>query len=735
MIQHREPPVPGQLASSGLTMVEEALYRGRLVPRCWSSTGFVAGRLWPAHGGVPMEQNLPDIDALPAESFDLEMDGQSLAGGWDWEGGERIDDGPSGQERGVIRLRNAIRPVDIILRTASDQTGFLVRDMTITSRAERPSALSRVAPWSGLLWGLPWEGPRAVTRELIGEEASPFSLGRCTEEEWGREGAFRFRPLGHGVTRIEHTKGSSGNDDPSVVLRNEITGELCVLCLAWSGNWAITLRAFIPDSAHAWLAFRVEPLGDAPLRVLAPGESITTPGVHLGLFRGDLDTAVQALHEHERRSVLPPQPEGRGERVIYNHWGYGEWQMNPAYLEGEMDIAREVGAELFVVDAGWFSPLDTVWANSVGTWRPHPDRFPEGFLPLVRSAHAKGLLMGLWMEAERVTAGSWIATEHPAWVLHRDGRELGIPGTEPGGLLDLAQPECAAWLEEEIERVVREYELDMFRLDYNAYPGRGGQHEIAGYRESELWRHVEAIYGIFDRLRARHPRLILENCAGGGARKDLGIAARFHTLWTSDWQSVPRTLQVLNGVSMFLPPERMNRLAGGRRPRSSSVTSIRSSAFLSSPITRSRASPRTGPCGTRRRRSESATTCGCTANGSDPGSPAAASITIPRSSPATPSRVVGACWNTRPPTGAAAWRGSSVSPAKPPRRGASSRAVWIAGRGIGCAGTGRGRWRRWTGCVWPRRASRCAARCLSRRSSCSSSGSDLLPRVTARGIP
>jgi alpha-galactosidase len=166
------------------------------------------------------------------------------------------------------------------------------------------------------------------------------------------------------------------------------------------------------------------------------------------------------------------------------------------------------------------------------------------------------------VEAERVAAGSWVATEHPDWILRRDGRELGIPGTEPGGLLNLANKACAAWLEEEIERIVTEYSLDMFRLDYNAYPGRGGEHAVPGYVESELWRHCEAVYGIFDRLRSRHPRLILENCAGGGARKDLGIAARFHTLWTSDWQSVPRTLQVLNGVSVFLPPERLNRLAG-----------------------------------------------------------------------------------------------------------------------------------------------------------------------------
>jgi alpha-galactosidase len=562
MITFRDPPVPGQLSQSGLTMVEESLVRGRFFPRCWSSTGFIANHLWPVHGGVPMEQNMPDIGALPAEAFDLEMDGQSLQGGWEWHGAAASPPGPREQDNGVLRLRSSIRPVEIALRTASDATGFLVRHMEITNTGDRPAALARVAPWAGILWGAPWEGPRPVTRDFIGEGASPFSLGRCTEEEWAREGAFRWQAISHGVTRIEHTKGSSGNDDPSVILRNEITGELAVICLAWSGNWAISVRASIPDSAHAWLSFRVEPLGDAPLRVVAPGETITTPAVHLGLFRGDLDTAVQALHAHERCSVLPPQPEGLGERVIYNHWGYGEWQMTPAYLEAEMGLAAEVGAELFVVDAGWFSPLATDWAHSVGTWKPHAERFPEGFLPTVAKAHDKGLLIGLWVEAERVAAGSWVPTEHPDWVLRRDGKELGIAGTEPGGLLDLANPDCAKWLEGEIERVVTEYGLDMFRLDYNAYPGRGGQHSVAGFVESELWRHCEAVYGIFDRLRARHPRLILENCAGGGARKDLGIAARFHTFWTSDWQSVPRTLQVLNGVSMFLPPERMNRLAG-----------------------------------------------------------------------------------------------------------------------------------------------------------------------------
>jgi hypothetical protein len=46
------------------------------------------------------------------------------------------------------------------------------------------------------------------------------------------------------------------------------------------------------------------------------------------------------------------------------------------------------------------------------------------------------------------------------------------------------------------------------------------------------------------------------------ARTDLGMNSRFTTFWISDWMRMPRTVRILNGMSMALPPERIDRLFG-----------------------------------------------------------------------------------------------------------------------------------------------------------------------------
>jgi alpha-galactosidase len=562
----RDEPEYAQIAMSGLGVLVESLWRGRFGRRQFSSQGFLAQGLVATHDVPGFQPSDPGALSLPFEAFDVEIDGQSLQGGWEWVAAHLHEDERPGLQHAVIHLRSTHRPIELEVHTVVDGTGMIVRWLEIMNMRDEPAALSRVAPWCGLLWR--GDGyTRPSHPQYVGAERPAFVLGRCMSEEWGQEGAFRWMPLLPDTLRVEHIKGTSGNDDPAFIVRNELTGEITIGALAWSGNWALSFRtrpldlAASWENAPTWIEIRAEPFGDPPLRVIAPGESVTTPAMHIGVFRGDVDAAVQALHEHERRTVLAAQPEGRGERVIYNHWGYAAHDMNPDYLTAEIDVAAEIGAELFMVDAGWFSPLGREWSDTVGDWRPDPERLPGGLGPIREYAHSKGLLLGLWVEAERVGPDSWVAREHPEWVLQRDDQPV-TPTPAGGGTLNLSNPDCAAWLEAEINRIVDEYQLDMFRLDYNFYPGRGGETPHDGFVESSFWRHYEVLYGIFDRLREKHPELLLENCAGGGGRKDLGIAARFHTYWTSDWQSLPRTVQVISGVSLFLPPERLNRLAG-----------------------------------------------------------------------------------------------------------------------------------------------------------------------------
>jgi alpha-galactosidase len=129
-------------------------------------------------------------------------------------------------------------------------------------------------------------------------------------------------------------------------------------------------------------------------------------------------------------------------------------------------------------------------------------------------------------------------------------------------ILDLAKPEVATYVEDHIFRIIDRYKIDMFRLDYNIDAREGGFNARDNRMENTLWRHVEVIHGIFDKVRRKYPDLQLENCSSGGGRTDLGMLSRFTTAWTSDWMRMPRTVRILNGMSLALPPEFLNRTLG-----------------------------------------------------------------------------------------------------------------------------------------------------------------------------
>ena len=170
------------------------------------------------------------------------------------------------------------------------------------------------------------------------------------------------------------------------------------------------------------------------------------------------------------------------------------------------------------------------------------------------------MLWGLWMDAERIGSKSKIFKSHPQWLAVAYDGEKSL-----GNMLDLTKPEVAKWMEEQIVRVVNENELDFFRLDYNVGHIAAGLHSIKdGFVENGYWRYYEALYGVYDRIRKRFPDLILENCAGGGGRTDIGMIRRFSHTWVTDWQLAPRSFTITNGMTMALPPEYVDRLMAGQ---------------------------------------------------------------------------------------------------------------------------------------------------------------------------
>lgn len=556
----RTGPIPGVRFSSGLTVCDEELRNGRWVSRYWDSSGQIIP-------DIQLDAERQQMNTLSVDAFKVEIEGHELSGTWKWIGADKVEvHNPDGLLV-TAEFESSVRPIRVKMRTLLSGGPVMVRWLEITNTGQRPAGLSNVSPWAGQLWHTP-----DFAEKLLPDSENVYDVGYAQYSKWGYEGAWRFDPVINETKIISGERGKSGWGHPTFFARNNATGEWFAASLAWSGNWKIRITSKVEKSPvdrsdavdrlnEARLFFDMGPSAVDPVqRVIAAGETVKTPETHILCMKSDLDHVTQALLNHVRRDVLPRPPSEHVFDVEANHRGYIVDHETEAGIDREIDMAADIGAETFLIDAGWYGPEPNIWYQNVGDWYAGP-WLPNDIQPIREYARKKGMRFGLWVEIEAAGAASKLRKEHPDWILTRDGRPVAN-----GRHLDVGNPVVAKWMESEIARLIRKYDLDVFRIDYNMSTEEDGNHVSDGFVENSLWRHVENLYAMFDRLRVQFPEVIFQNCAGGGGRLDWGILHRFDNTELSDWMREPRGVKILNGMTWVLPPEILLRTFGTEVP-------------------------------------------------------------------------------------------------------------------------------------------------------------------------
>ena len=206
-------------------------------------------------------------------------------------------------------------------------------------------------------------------------------------------------------------------------------------------------------------------------------------------------------------------------------------------------LQRGLKPDFWWMDAGWY-PCQGKWWNT-GTWEFDKARFPRGLRPVTDDLHAHGVKAILWFEPERVTPGTWLASQHPEWIF----------GGKAGGLLNLGQPEAWNWLVNHVDRLITDGGIDIYRQDFNMDPlpfwRARDTEERKGITEN---RYVTALLAYWDELLRRNPNMLYDNCACGGRRNDLESMRRGVPYTKSDYADDPVGVQGQTyGISMWLP--------------------------------------------------------------------------------------------------------------------------------------------------------------------------------------
>ena len=315
--------------------------------------------------------------------------------------------------------------------------------------------------------------------------------------------------------------------------------------LLWSGAWSLSA---VRNSDTIDLKLGLPPMSTSV--------SATVDGPHafFGVTPGGLAHASAALRRfilHALRADRPFNPQ-----VTYNTWfAYGV-QIDESSMRTEIDGAARLGAERFVVDAGWYVGAGRAgaadFASGLGTWQVDPARFPSGLGALADYAHEHGLTFGLWVEPERVamsTVGrSGLAQE--AWLAKNGGKY----GSSEFAQLCLGSGAARQWLFDRLGALIDAAHPDYLKWDNNFWINCDRSGHVHGATDGNF-SHTNGLYEILARLRERYPDLEIENVSGGGNRLDLGMLRYSDSAWMDD-RTAPsaKVRHNVQGLSVLFPP-------------------------------------------------------------------------------------------------------------------------------------------------------------------------------------
>ena len=478
------------------------------------------------------------VDGL---GWSVEADGQPLI----WEQQDELRRDADAVRWSLVELTGLQAAVTLTLDSAFNAAILQITLHNPTAAASIPLSALNVLQ---LRWcGLPREAVQV--RTLGGGITGAFYPPDAFNEHavWFRPGLSQPLVIGSGPD------GRSSNTHLPF-LQLTLTGDVdagLIASIEWSGQWQQRFGPLGSADGDTGMLFWEAGIPVTGL-ILAPGEHLALPPVHLISFQGDQDAGGNACRRYLSEQITPTLAGARPRPpASYDHWFGIGCDFDEISLRRLVVQAAVMGLEYFVLDAGWFAGCGPHYSFStgVGNWeRVDVGKFPQGLEPFASYVRAQGLKFGLWFEPERAHRASDLATNHPEWFF-----DIGADYVH----LNLALPEVQDYLIGLIGGWIERLGLEWSRWDYNIGPKPYWAH--ADPTGKIQFAYMAGLYRVLDTLIAAYPQWLVECCASGGRRIDLGTLRRAHTLWFSDHTDdalVCRFMQT--GANRFLPGSLLN---------------------------------------------------------------------------------------------------------------------------------------------------------------------------------
>lgn len=371
---------------------------------------------------------------------------------------------------------------------------------------------------------------------------------------WIREAHARFTPLPYGVFVNESTTGASSNrHNPSFALAapdcSEESGEVYGFNLVYSGNHYAAIER--GKNGLVRVMQGINPLCFS--YTLKSGESFETPEAVLSYSNRGMNGLRERFHDFVNHHIIPPYWDGRERPVLFNNWEACFFRFNERRL---LQLAKEsarLGAELFVLDDGWFGARESDRAG-LGDYSVNRRKLPRGLFHLAKKVKALGMDFGLWFEPEMCNENSELYRAHSEYC-------VAVPGRKPSEgrhqlVLDLTNPEVRDYIVRSVSGVLDSTPIAYVKWDMNRHMSDMYGRTLNDQGEF-FHRYIMGLYEVLSRIFTPRPELLLESCSSGGNRFDLGMLCFSPQIWASDDTDPVERLCIQGGLSYFYPPSTM----------------------------------------------------------------------------------------------------------------------------------------------------------------------------------
>jgi len=390
-----------------------------------------------------------------------------------------------------------------------------------------------------------YPGPNQWRKEKDNPTGTPFVGVSDQHPDAGQDAARVWAAPKSGHVRITGSVCNTGNLPgsgygfrmgsssyaPWYTLYSQDTKEGLLIGWDYFGHWASSF-AMGQDGA---VTARLKVAGHR--QTLTLGESVTTPGAFVGLFRDDLDNAGNELLDWQYRYLWDYTREGwfPAIRALGYWWnGTGWGQPGVGWTGGKPDFAstfrkvfrvadlmRYIGADVYHRDWGWW--------DRAGDWNGPDFRATGDYL----RKYGMGQLIYAFIYT--VDPESRVAKEHPDWVLG-------------GSTLDMSRPEVVEHLKKQLDSFVERWGDFEWRNDSTpTCPKNGDDTPLLG-QDAGL---REIIKGFLD----KHPGCAFQAVNGGGNN-----AGYDYVRYASSLQFSDGAVGIIRNyyAALLFPPDKIN---------------------------------------------------------------------------------------------------------------------------------------------------------------------------------